>query len=62
MAAAGAITYLTADGLLEPIGFSQVVRVIEALARRGWRYRVVSLERPQDLARESRVREVRQRL
>lgn len=62
MAAAGAITYLTADGLLEPIGFSQVVRVIEGLARRGWRYCVFSLERRADLARESAVRDVRQRL
>lgn len=62
MPAAGAITYLSADGLLEPIGFSQVVRVIEGLARRGWRYRVFSLERPADLAKESAVRDVRQRL
>lgn len=57
-----ALLYLTADGLLEPLGFSQVVRVVEGLARRGWPYRIHSLEKPADLAQESRVRSVRARL
>lgn len=56
------LLYLTADGLLEPLGFSQVLRVIEGLAQRGWRYRVHSLEKPKDLQREARVRDVRARL
>ncbi|MGV3625184.1 MAG: glycosyltransferase [Archangium sp.] len=56
------LLYLTADGLLEPLGFSQVLRVIEGLAARGWRYRIHSLEKPKDLHRDARVREVRSRL
>ncbi len=56
------LLYVTADGLLEALGFSQVVRVVEGLARRGWPYAILSLEKPQDLARESRVREVAARL
>ena len=35
---------------------------MEGLARRGWPYRLVSLEKPADLARESRVRDLRARL
>lgn len=56
------LLYVTADGLLEALGFSQVVRVVEALAQRGWRYSIVSLEKPKDLERGARVREVRARL
>lgn len=56
------LLYLTADGLLEPLGHSQVVRVVEALARRGWPYRIHSLEKPGDLADEHRVRGLRERL
>ncbi|MDP3157130.1 MAG: hypothetical protein Q8N23_30950 [Archangium sp.] len=56
------LLYVTADGLLEPLGFSQVVRVVEGLARRGWPYRLASLEKTADLAREDRVRDLRARL
>lgn len=56
------LLYLTVDGLLQPLGFSQVVRVVEGLARRGWPYQVFSVERPDDLADEPRVRWLRQRL
>lgn len=56
------LLYVTADGLMEALGFSQVVRVIEALASRGWPYRVLSLEKPDDLTRSERVRAVRSRL
>jgi hypothetical protein len=56
------LLYLTADGVLEALGFSQVVRVIEALAQRGWPYELISLEKPKDLEREARVRQVRSRL
>jgi len=56
------LLYVTSDGLLESLGFSQVVRVIERLAARGWRYRVLSLEKPADLERVDRVRAVERRL
>jgi hypothetical protein len=56
------VHYLTADGLLEPLGYSQIVRVVEGLAARGWRYRITSLEKPRDLANEERVAAVRARL
>lgn len=56
------ILYVTADGLLEPLGFSQVLRVVEGLARQGFRYRILSLEKPADLAKTERVRRVERRL
>lgn len=56
------LLYLSPDGLMEALGFSQVVRIIEALSTRGWAYDVISLEKPQDLAREDRFRQVRLRL
>lgn len=62
MSSPGSILYVTADGLLEPIGFSQVVRVVEGLARRGWAYEIISLERRQDLEDAPRLRALRDRL
>lgn len=62
MSSRAPLLYVTADGLLEAIGFSQVVRVVEGLAGRGWAYAVVSLEKPRDLERAARIREVRGRL
>lgn len=59
---APSLLYVTADGLLEPLGYSQVLRVVEGLARKGWCYRVLSLEKPNDLKHVERVRQVRQRL
>ncbi len=56
------LLYVTSDGLLESLGFSQVVRVVEALAAKGWRYQVLSLEKPADLKRADRVRDVERRL
>lgn len=49
------ITYLTYDGILEPLGYSQVARVLLALAERGYAYRLVSFERKARLADEARV-------
>ena len=49
------ITYLTYDGILEPLGYSQVARVVMALARRGLPYRLVSFERASRLADRARV-------
>ena len=56
------LLYLSVDGLLEPLGFSQVVRVIEGLAARGWRYDVISLEKRKDLTDPVRVHAVETRL
>lgn len=56
------LLYLTADGLLQPLGFSQVVRVVEGLSRRGWPYRIFSLERAADVADPRRVRDLAARL
>ena len=56
------ILYVTADGILEPLGFSQVVRVVEGLVRRGLRYDILSLEKERDLARRDRVAQVEARL
>lgn len=54
--------YITIDGALGHIGFSQVVRLIEGLAARGHRYHLVSLEREADLADAGRVERLRSRL
>lgn len=56
------LLYVTIDGLLDHIGFSQVVRVVEGLQDRGFAYSIVSLERARDLANDARVRTVRSAL
>lgn len=56
------ILYLSFDGLLQPIGYSQVFRVVSGLAREGFRYEVLSFERARDLADQSRVRRLEQAL
>lgn len=56
------LLYVTQDGLLEPLTFSQVVRVLKRLAGLGWSYRVLSLEKQKDLADEQRVRWLRDHL
>jgi hypothetical protein len=43
------ILYISFDGVLQPLPFSQVVRVVSGLGRRGLRYHLLSLERPKDL-------------
>ncbi|MBV9948247.1 MAG: glycosyltransferase [Myxococcales bacterium] len=48
---AAEVLYVTFDGVLQPLPFSQVVRVVAGLARRGLRYHLLSLERPADLER-----------
>ncbi|MGZ3420723.1 MAG: glycosyltransferase [Polyangiales bacterium] len=54
--------YVTVDGLLQPLGYSQVFRVVEGLARLGVPYSIVSMERAEDLAVEDRVRALEDRL
>jgi hypothetical protein len=56
--ARGTILYATFDGVLQPLAFSQVVRVITALARRGVRYHLLSVESKRDLEDRRRVDEV----
>jgi hypothetical protein len=56
------ILYLTLDGAMEPLGFSQVYRVVEGLGRRGLPYVLLSLEKPADLADTRRVTELDGRL
>lgn len=58
-AADGSILYVTFDGVLQPLAFSQVARVITALAKRGFRYRLLSVERKSDLADTARVGRVK---
>ena len=48
--------------MLQPLGFSQVVRPVLGLAARGWRYELVTLEREVDLADTARVEALRRRL
>lgn len=43
------VLYVTFDGVLQPLAFSQVVRVVAGLAGRGLRYHLLSLERQADL-------------
>jgi hypothetical protein len=52
------VLYLTLDGVLEPIGYSQVARVVGGLAQRGWRYTLLSLERRADLRDQARRRRI----
>ena len=55
--------YITFDGLLQPLGRSQVVRIVEGLADRGAaEMTVLSLERPEDLQDRDRVAQLGDRL
>jgi glycosyl transferase family 4 len=45
------VLYVTFDGVLQPLAFSQVVRVLAGLGKRGLRYHLLSIERPADLDR-----------
>ncbi|MEM9191274.1 MAG: glycosyltransferase [Myxococcota bacterium] len=49
------IVYATVDGVLQPLGYSQVFRLIEGLVDRGWPYVLVSAERASDLDDKPRV-------
>ncbi len=43
------VLYVSFDGVLQPLLFSQVVRVLAGLSRRGLRYHLLSVERAADL-------------
>lgn len=51
--------YVTFDGVLRPLGFSQVVRTVVGLARRGLNYALLSVERPVDLEKRDLREKVR---
>lgn len=53
------VIYITFDGLLEPLGASQIVTPLVKLAGRGIRYTIASLEKPADLAQTDRVGRLR---
>jgi hypothetical protein len=54
--------YVSAEGILDPLGFSQVFRVVSGLAARGRRYVLLTMERPDRLARRERVEHLRSAL
>lgn len=54
--------YVSFDGVLQPLAFSQVVRPVAALERLGYSYHLLSLERTKDLADTERVSRVRDAL
>lgn len=56
-----AVLYMTYDGVLEPLGESQVVAYIEALADT-YAIHLISFEKPDDAARQDRMRQVADRL
>lgn len=55
------ILYISYDGMLEPLGESQVVRYLEGLARH-CRLTLLSFEKPADLAEAARVLDMERRL
>jgi hypothetical protein len=55
-----AVLYVTFDGVLQPLAFSQVVRVVVGLARRGVAYHLLSVERTKDVADRPKVARVEQ--
>lgn len=56
------ILYLTFDGVMEPLGQSQVLRYLCGLSDRGFLYFLISLEREHDLANREAVRETEELL
>jgi hypothetical protein len=56
------LLYLSFNGVLEPLGYSQVARVLMGLAARGLRYHLITFERRQDLADSTRVAALRAEL
>jgi glycosyltransferase involved in cell wall biosynthesis len=54
--------YITYDGLLEPLGASQVLPLVEGLAGLGVPMEVISFEKPMDLSRTEEIGAIRSRL
>lgn len=58
----GQILYVTYDGLLEPLGASQVLPYVLGLARRGFGLEILSFEKPSDLSNPEASRHLADRL
>jgi glycosyltransferase involved in cell wall biosynthesis len=56
------VLYVSYDGLLEPLGQSQIVRYVEGLAAEGMQLKVLSFEKPRDIENEERRRLLTQEL
>lgn len=56
------VLYVSYDGLLEPLGQSQIVRYLEGLATEGVQLKVLSFEKPRDLEDSDRRRQLREEL
>ncbi len=56
------ILYITFDGVLEPLGRSQVLAYLHRLSQRGFRFTLLSLERQSDLSDIRRVEELENEL
>ncbi|MGZ3737110.1 MAG: glycosyltransferase, partial [Bdellovibrionota bacterium] len=56
------VLYLSHDGMLEPLGESQVLAYLERLAAGGFRITLISFEKPRDLADEARLSTMRARM
>lgn len=57
------VLYISYDGLLEPIGQSQILRYLEGLSRQGVAFALLSFEKPGDMAPGSgAIEETRMRL
>ncbi len=56
------VLYVSYDGLLEPLGQSQIVRYLEGLAAEGFELSVLSFEKPRDLANAPRLRALQNEL
>jgi glycosyltransferase involved in cell wall biosynthesis len=56
------ILYITFDGLLEPLGRSQVLSYLLRLSDQGFRYTLISLERERDLLDTEQVRALEREL
>ena len=48
------ILYLSADGLLEPLGWSQIASYVMQLSRQGFEYEILSMEKMRDLSNVQR--------
>ena len=56
------ILYITFDGVLEPLGRSQVLSYLDGLSKQGFKFTLLSLERQSDLADQSATEELEKEL
>ena len=56
------ILYLAFDGVLKPLGYSQVIRTLRRLSAQGLHYILLSMEKPENLACLEQVEFIKQQL